>query len=135
MPMHLPVLLAGLLGGPIAGVIVGMASPLVSFTISGMPLAGSLPFMMLELAAYGFIGGVLSGKNIPILVKLMIIQAAGRAVRILAVLIAIYGLESQIVQLSSITDMVTLSLPGILLQWVLVPLILYRVKGLKKYGY
>lgn len=132
LPMHLPVLLAGLLGGPVVGIIAGAASPLISFFISGMPTAVILPFIVLELAAYGFVGGLLSKVKIPVFAKLLLIQIAGRAVRALAVVTAVYGFGSQTVPVSSVWNMVTAGLPGILLQWAIVPLLLYRMEGLKK---
>ena len=134
LPMHLPVLLAGLFGGPVVGIITGAASPLISFMISGMPTAALLPFMVIELAVYGLTGGFLADVKLPVFVKLLIVQAAGRIIRALAVVIAVYGLGSQTIQISSVWNMIVIGLPGILLQWALIPLILYRVKGLKKYN-
>ncbi len=133
LPMHLPVLLAGLLGGPLAGLVAGTASPILSFAISGMPAAAVLPFMVLELAVYGLAGGLLCKTRLPVFVKLLIAQLAGRAARAAAVVAAIYLLGSETVQLASIWTMVTTGLPGILLQWALIPLLLYRMEGLKKY--
>lgn len=57
LPMHWPVIAAGLFCGWRAGLLAGAASPLISFALSGMPAAGYLPFMTLELAAYGFTAG------------------------------------------------------------------------------
>lgn len=133
LPMHLPVLIAGLLGGPFVGLIAGVASPIISYFISGMPTAALLPFIALELAAYGLVGGLLSKVKIPVFVKLLMVQLAGRAVRALAVVSAVYGLESQSVQISSVWNMVVSGLPGIILQWALIPLLMYRMEGLKKY--
>ena len=53
LPMHLPVILVGLLAGPMAGAVSGLLSPLAGFALSGMPGIIMLPFMMIELAAYG----------------------------------------------------------------------------------
>ena len=133
LPMHLPVFLAAFLGGPAVGLVSGCVSPVISFFISGMPAAGVLPFMVLELAAYGLVGGLLSNKKMPVFGKLIITQVAGRAVRALAVIIAIYVLDNTGIQLASIWNMVTAALPGILLQWALIPLLMYRMEGLKKY--
>lgn len=133
LPMHLPVLIAGLLGGPFVGLIVGIASPVISYFISGMPTAALLPFIALELAAYGLVGGLLSKVKIPVFAKLLMVQFAGRAVRALAVVAAIYGLGSQSVQISSVWNMIVVGLPGIILQWAIIPLLMYRMEGLKKY--
>ncbi|HOX23491.1 MAG TPA: ECF transporter S component [Elusimicrobiales bacterium] len=57
LPIHWPVLLAGLVYGWRSGLIIGLLSPLVSFAISGMPGIASLPAMCLEIGAYGFAAG------------------------------------------------------------------------------
>lgn len=59
LPMHWPVILAGLVYGWRAGLLVGAAAPTVSYLLSGMPLPAVLPAMTLELAAYGFLAGLL----------------------------------------------------------------------------
>lgn len=133
LPMHLPVLLAGLLGGPFVGLVAGILSPLLSFAISGMPAAALLPFMVVELAGYGLAAGLLKKTKMPVIVKVVIVQLAGRGLRAAAVLIAAYGFGSGAAQVAGLVDMFTIALPGIILQWVLVPLIMYRMEGLKKY--
>jgi uncharacterized membrane protein len=81
LPMHWPVLLAGLMYGPEAGLAVGICAPLVSFALSGMPPAGTLPFMLPEIAAYGFVAG-LCRSNLKLGGWLSVLAAvlAGRAV-------------------------------------------------------
>lgn len=58
LPMHWPVLLAGLCYGWRSGLAVGAAAPLVSYLLSGMPPPAVLPPMVAELAAYGCLAGV-----------------------------------------------------------------------------
>lgn len=58
LPMHWPVILAGLAYGWRSGAIVGLSAPILSFLISGMPLPHILPSMTIELAAYGFLAGM-----------------------------------------------------------------------------
>lgn len=57
LPMHWPVILAGLCYGWRSGAITGLSAPILSFLISGMPLPHILPSMTVELAAYGFLAG------------------------------------------------------------------------------
>ncbi len=52
-PMHLPVLIAGFICGPLYGILVGLICPLLSFIMTGMPNAAYLPNMMVELFFYG----------------------------------------------------------------------------------
>lgn len=133
LPMQIPVLLAGFMGGPLVGFIAGAASPLISFAIAGMPTASVLPFMMLELVGYGLVGGLLYKTDMPIFLKLIITQISGRVLRAVAVCVAVIGFGSQAVQLSQIWDMIIIGLPGIILQWVVIPLLLYWMRGLNKY--
>lgn len=53
LPMHIPVLIAGFILGPVFGLVIGMLSPMISFFLTGMPVAARLPFMVAELAIYG----------------------------------------------------------------------------------
>ena len=62
LPMHLPVLLCGLLLGPWYGTAIGAVAPCISHLVSGMPPAARLPFMVLELAVYGLCSGLLARK-------------------------------------------------------------------------
>lgn len=59
LPMHIPVLLAGALIGPVSGLIVGIISPGLSFLLTGMPPALRVPLMTLELPIYGLVFGLL----------------------------------------------------------------------------
>lgn len=59
LPMHIPVLLGGVILGPIFGAIVGGLSPFISSLITGMPPAPIMPFMVLELAVYGGVAGLM----------------------------------------------------------------------------
>ena len=62
LPMHIFVLLAGLLFGWRAGLIVGLFSPLASHAISGMPTLAVLPQIVVELSVYGVVAGLLREK-------------------------------------------------------------------------
>ncbi len=59
-PMHLPVLLCGLICGWQYGLAVGFAAPLLRFLLFGMPpIMPTGLAMMFELAAYGAFSGLL----------------------------------------------------------------------------
>lgn len=58
LPMHWPVIFAGLCYGWRSGALIGLFAPFLSFLISGMPLPHILPSMTVELAAYGFLAGL-----------------------------------------------------------------------------
>ena len=139
LPMHIPVLVAGLLGGPVVGLLAGLISPALSFGftsaigITAMPASFMLPFMTLELAGYGFVTGMLCKAKTPVILNLIIAQLAGRAVRAVAVLTAVYiiGMNNPAASVSTIWETVRVGLPGIMLQWAIIPLIIYRAKGMK----
>ncbi len=62
LPMHIFVILAGLLYGWRAGLAVGLLTPLLSYAISGLPLLAMLPQVTVELAAYGLFAGLARGR-------------------------------------------------------------------------
>lgn len=129
LPMHIPVILAGLLSGCAAGSICGLFAPLVSFALSGMPTQQLLPFMMVELVGYGFAAGMLSRSSLPVIVKVLITQAAGRLLRAAAVLGAVYILGAGNIDISQVWSIIPQGLCGILLQLIFIPLFMYRLEN------
>ncbi|MDE6732189.1 MAG: ECF transporter S component [Oscillospiraceae bacterium] len=134
LPMHLPIIIVGLLAGPYAGAIAGALGPLVSFAVSGMPGADMLPFMMLELCAYGLFAGLLRNVKMPAVIKVIAVQIGGRAVRAAAILLAVYAFGNESVRAASILMSIGTGLFGLALQWTLIPLLVYRVENPKKKG-
>ena len=59
MPMHIPVLLCGLICGWPFGLLCGVAGPLLSSLLTGMPQAVHIPAMLVELVSYGMITGIM----------------------------------------------------------------------------
>ncbi|MFA5161944.1 MAG: hypothetical protein WC421_06830 [Elusimicrobiales bacterium] len=80
LPMHWPVLAAGLVYGWRGGLMAGLAAPAASFALSGMPAAALLPVMGPEIAVYGFAAGFLR-QNMRLSSRLALLGAviAGRA--------------------------------------------------------
>ncbi|HAW70961.1 MAG TPA: ECF transporter S component, partial [Firmicutes bacterium] len=58
-PMHIPVLLCGLICGPAFGLLSGLVGPLLSSLFTGMPPMAYLPPMIIELAVYGLVAGLM----------------------------------------------------------------------------
>ena len=134
LPMHLPVMVCGFLAGPVAGLIAGAASPAISTALTGMPAPAMMPFMMIELAAYGFFAGLLkdAGGSDACSIKYMIpkvlaVQVLGRAVRAVAILIAFYGLGMKMIAPPMIWNSVITGVPGLLIQLALIPVIVKAV--------
>ncbi len=131
LPMHLPVLLAGLVAGSYAGAFAGLFSPLISFALTGMPSAVMLPFMMIELFSYGLISGLLRNSKMPCIAKVLTAQAGGRAVRAIAILLSVYAFGNTAINTPVILSSIAVGIFGLVLQWTLIPLIMYRLDGKK----
>ena len=124
LPMHIPVLICGMICGWPYGFICGLMGPLVSSALTGMPPIAILPAMMLECGTYGMVSGIMLklvrtrstyGDLYSALVTAML---AGRVMSGIAkALIFMPGI--------SMTAWVTASfitaLPGILIQLVFLP--------------
>ena len=132
LPMHLSIFLVGLFAGVWAGLFAGLLSPVLSFaltTLMGepMPALAMLPFMVIELGVYGLTVGLLANIKMPTICKLLIAQIMGRAVRAVALVIGVYVFGAS-VPVAIIWNSLLAGLPGLILQWVLVPLIVFYVE-------
>ncbi|MBE5942146.1 MAG: ECF transporter S component [Lachnospiraceae bacterium] len=133
LPMHFPIILVGLLAGPLAGAIAGLLGPLCSFALSGMPSAVVLPFMMVELCAYGLFAGMLRNVKLPTIVKVLTVQVAGRLSRVIAVAFAFYILGSHAITIASVWHGVVNGLTGIAIQLIFLPVIVKVVEQMGKH--
>ena len=124
LPMHLPIIFVGLIA------IAAAAAPLVSFLLSGMPMLAMLPLMMVELCAYGLVAGLLRGIKLPSLAKVVIAQLAGRVVLTAATAIAVFAFGSSKAIAATWTSDLAAGLPGLALQWALIPLAAYWTESL-----
>lgn len=128
LPMHLPVLLVGFMAGPWAGLVAGALSPMVSVALSGMPTAAMAPFMVVELAAYGAMAGLLRGVRMNLLVKVVVAQVVGRLVRACALgLATMMALGTTVPPAVSVITAPMTGIPGLCLQWLLIPVVLVAV--------
>jgi len=132
LPMHLPIILVGLLAGPFAGAAAGIAAPIVSFMLTGMPMAGMVPFMVVELCAYGLLAGMLMNVRLNSVLKVLAVQITGRVFYSLAILIAVYGLGSTLVAPAAAWTGLARGIVGIVIQLVAIPAIVYGVDKLSR---
>ena len=127
LPMHIPVLLCGLLTGWPYGLLCGLAGPLLSSLITGMPPAAILPSMMVECAVYGFISGLLmqrirSGKlSLDLYISLLSAMLSGRILS--GVVKALLFARGSITLASWAAGSFVTGLPGIVIQLLLLPAI------------
>jgi uncharacterized membrane protein len=136
LPMHIFVIIAGLLFGWRAGLLVGLFTPAVSYFVSGMPAATILPQVVIELSAYGIIAGLLREKcHLRTIWSLLGAMIGGR-LALLATISVIYliagqsyspiGLETG--PLSSFWSTVQQGWPGIVIQLASIPAIIWLVR-------
>lgn len=134
LPMHLPVLMVGLLAGAYPGFVTGLISPIISYFLTGMPGVAMLPFMVVELAVYGFACGIMRNLKINTIFKVVIAQFAGRFVRSMVILFAVYVLGNTMVGPAVIWTSFTKGFGGIIIQWITIPLVVYLVRKADKDG-
>jgi len=115
LPMHIFVMAAGFLFGWRIGLAVGVLSPLLSYSLTQMPVAVLLPQVVLELAIYGIVIGLLREKSFNIWISLLSAMILGRAARILFILVLAPAMN--------LWQFIAISWPGIILQLALLPVI------------
>ena len=100
--------------------MIGIASPLLSFGLTHMPPYAILLQTVLELAVYGFAAGILREKGLGIFTSLISAMVLGRLARIAYIIILGSG--------ASPFMFLKISLPGIILQLALIPIIIYLLQ-------
>ncbi len=124
LPMHIPALLGGFLLGGGVSFLLGFVLPPLNFLVSGMPPFPNFLVMMFELGTYGLSSALLfrhlQWGIVPALLGAMLF---GRGVSILGnwVLFSILGRGFSVLTL--LQSLFVVSLPGIVIQLVLIPLL------------
>ena len=130
LPMHFPVIIAGLMFGPLCGLIVGLCSPALSFSLTGMPPPPLLFAMIPELITYGGVCGCLRRElRAPVFVSLVGGMAAGRFVLGLAVWALAGFVDFHATPWGFVKGAIVTGLPGIGGQAVLIPLLVRRLSN------
>lgn len=130
LPMHIPVLLCGLICGAPYGLLCGLAGPVLSHLFTGMPPIGMLPSMLIECAVYGLIAGIMMAVKTrklyaDLYLSLITAMLAGRIVSGIAkALIFSAGEYSMTLW---VTGSFVTSLPGIIIQLALIPTIVFAL--------
>lgn len=126
LPMHLPVLICGLICGWQYGGIIGFILPLLRHVLFGMPPMPNGISMAFELAAYGAIAGFVYNHSrwqcIVSLYRALLIAMVGGRIVWGAVSIVVLGMTGgaftwQIFMAGAFLN----AIPGIILQLVLIP--------------
>ena len=131
LPMHIPVLLCGLICGWSYGLLCGLAGPALSALLTGMPPAAVLPGMLVECGVYGLAAGLLMQlvrtKHLyaDLYISLAAAMLLGRVVSGIAkALIFSAGSYSMA---SWVAGSFVTALPGIVIQLALLPSIVYAL--------
>ena len=142
LPMHIPVLLCGLICGWQYGLVVGFITPLLRSVVFGMPVLYPMAIAMaFELMTYGFVIGFLYEKSpwkcMVALYRCMIAaMLSGRMVwGILQVILLGAGKDGFTFQ-AFLAGAFFQAIPGILLQLILIPSIMLMLNktGLINFG-
>ena len=134
LPMHIPVLLCGLICGPQYGLIIGAIAPIMRSLIFSMPpMYPTAIGMAFELATYGLLIGLLFSKSkwhcIKSLYISLIISMIGGRVVWGVVQSILLGLGDSGFTLSMfISGAFLKAIPGIVLQLVLIPAVMLLLK-------
>lgn len=131
LPMHIPVLLCGLICGAPYGLLCGLAGPALSTLFTQMPPVTMLPSMMVECAVYGLAAGLMMLIRTKYLyadlyLSLITAMLAGRIVSGIAkALIFSAGNYSMT---AWVTGSFVTGLPGIIIQLALIPTIVFALE-------
>lgn len=127
LPMHLPVLLCGLIVGPLYGLVVGLMLPILRhFTFGMPPLYPTAIAMSFELATYGFVVGFVYKNSrwkciIALYESLIIAMIAGRIVWGITTMILL-GINGQAFTWQMFMAGAFLNaIPGIVFQLIFIP--------------
>lgn len=128
-PMHIPVLLCGLLCGGGYGLFCGIAGPVLSSALSGMPSATQLIYFVPELMLYGFITGFVfrlihTKKLLPdIYIALVIAMLSGRIAGGIAEALFYLGSGQAFTVAAIAAGYFVSTIPGIICHLIVIPLL------------
>lgn len=133
LPIHIPILMAGLMLGPYYGGCIGLLVPLLSSLFTGMPPAPKVYFMLFELGAYGVVTGIMIRRT-NVYISLLTAMAAGRVMYGFALMLGVkfLGFTAPFANSAAFIGGIVTGIPGIAIQLLVLP-VLYM--ALKKGGF
>lgn len=134
LPMHIPVLVGGVLLSPTMALILGVVTPVVSSILTGMPVAFPMAVIMaFELGVYGFAASIAIRKfKLNTLISLIISMISGRIIAglVVAVLVQLFGVAMN--PMMYVKGAIITGLPGLAIQIVFIPTLVYALNYFKK---
>lgn len=130
LPMHIPVLICGLMLGSLYGSAAGLLIPVLSFLITGgsMPSAERLPFVIIELVLYGIASGFFAAIFKNIYPALILSMVSGRLVYAGLLSIAFYVFHMKNAAPASVWDSLVKGIVGVIIQLIIIPPVVYALK-------
>ena len=132
-PMHIPVLLCGVIAGPFWAAAIGLIAPVLRFALFGMPPLFPVGIAMcFELAVYGAVSGLLysqlSKKTVNIYISLISAMLLGRIVWGVVQLLLSGVTGTAFTWAAFIAGAFTSAIPGIILHIALIPVIVMALQ-------
>lgn len=131
LPMHIPVLLCGLMCSWPYGLICGLLGPALSCLLTQMPPVAYLPSMMVECAVYGCVAGIMMRLVHTKSVYADLYISMGTAMimgRVVAGFAKAFIFAPGTPIFAWVTTSLAEGIPGILVQLVLLPTIVYALQ-------
>lgn len=136
LPMHIPVLLAGFFLSVPYATLVGALTPILSSVLTGMPpMFPVLPFMVFELLTYGAVVSYMHNKvKANIFLSLIVAMIAGRIVSAIVVwILTSFFMAKLPAPTVFIAGAIVKGIPGIIIQLILIPAIVYILNKQKRF--
>ena len=134
LPMHIPILLCGLVCSWPYGLVCGLFGPLLSSILTQMPAMAVLPSMMVECAVYGCVASLMmqlvrTGKlYLDLYAAILPAMVMGRVVSGLA---KAWILAPGTPPFAWVTTSLIKGIPGIVIQLVLIPTLIIALERTK----
>lgn len=132
-PMHIPVILCGMICGWQYGIVCAIFGPTLSAVTTGMPNMTSLPSMIVECTVYAFVSGICT-KHIKtgntyadLYISLAIAMIAGRLVGGVTKAVIALNTDTPYTLQLWVTGYFVKSLPAIVLQLALIPNVIFAL--------
>jgi len=137
LPMHIPAILAGMLFGPLSGLLTGAVTPLLSSLLTGMPPLAPVPIavqMSVELAIFGLLAGILYKTLRQNLILSLVVAVFGGRFAYSLITLAFFPLVGlRTAPLNVVFGAaLTAAVPGLLLQFVVIPAVVMAYEKLQR---
>lgn len=133
LPIHLPVFVGAMLLGPISGLLIAIISLIVGVSL-GMPTFSIAVFLFFEMIVYGLVAGYLYKiRKMNVYLSFFIAKILGMATMFVFSLFLLDLFNLTVPPTYGSLTMFVIGIPGIIIQVILVPILVVRLKGVIKY--